>query len=310
MATRIYPYSQESSGAVTDSEHELLWSPIADGILPTETGSALNVTISGSSWQVAAGKMHIAGHILESTSTVSGSLPGAAAATRRSIVAAYVDRTQNPWTKGFELVLGTPGGGLPTLSKSRTGKYQVALRTIQTATSGSSIVLPDPAPRLEPVGLASLFQDPPSWRGYLGANTNYIHNGEYQLAGSFDTEYVRNGEWPQDGHSSIRRVPQRGFYTVNAQVRFSAGNGAAMTLHARVVKNPTSGQASGGTAVLHSLTPRSGSFEACVQVNGRVPLQEGETLGLQVAIIGGASVHRVGGERYETFMEIDWERPI
>jgi hypothetical protein len=148
----LWPYSQRNSGAVTDLEHEALWLPIADGILPGQPSTALAVSIGGGQWTVQPGRIHIAGHVLVIDEAASGPLPAGAAAERISVVCAFVDRTQSPWTYGVQLVQGSPGNGRPTISQSPTGVYRVPLRAISTSTAGAQTLLPDERVFLSRVG--------------------------------------------------------------------------------------------------------------------------------------------------------------
>jgi hypothetical protein len=152
MAVDLWPYSGRGSGAVTDVEHEYLWSGFADGILPGQPSNACAVINSGSSWTVQPGRILIAGHQLYLDTVQSGPLPTAGAATRRSIVCAYIDRSATPWAFGVQLVIGQPGSGRPSLSKSRVGLYQVPLRAFDTATNGTVTMLQPEAPVLTPAG--------------------------------------------------------------------------------------------------------------------------------------------------------------
>jgi hypothetical protein len=104
------------------------------------------VGISGSTWTVQPGRIHIAGHVLDVNPAQSGPLPGGSTSTRRSVVAAFIDRTQSPWTYGIRAVSGTPGGGRPALSTSATGLYEVALRAFDTASNGATTLLADERP--------------------------------------------------------------------------------------------------------------------------------------------------------------------
>lgn len=152
MAVDLWPYSDRNGGAVTDLEHEYLWSADADGVLPGQAGNACQVGLSGSMWTVQPGRFRIAGHVLDMTTVQSGALPTASSATRRSVVAAFIDRTKSPWQFGVQLVPGSPGGGRPALSASRTGIYQAPLRALDTATNGTVTLLPDERIILTPAG--------------------------------------------------------------------------------------------------------------------------------------------------------------
>ena len=143
MAVDLWPYSGRNDGAVTDLEHEYLWSGSADGVLPGQAANACQVGLSGSNWTVQPGRFRIAGHVLNLDVTQSGTLPTSSTAVRRSLVVAYIDHSQAPWTYGVQLVTGSPGGGRPATTKSRTGLYQVPLRAMDTATNGTTTLLAD-----------------------------------------------------------------------------------------------------------------------------------------------------------------------
>ena len=143
MAVDLWPYSGRNDGAVNDVEHEYLWSGAADGVLPGGAANACQVGLSGSNWTVAPGRFRIAGHVLNLDVTESGTLPTSSTAVRRSLVVAYIDHSQSPWTFGVQLVTGAPGGGRPAITESRTGLYQVPLRAMDTATNGTTTLLPD-----------------------------------------------------------------------------------------------------------------------------------------------------------------------
>lgn len=152
MAVDIWPYSGRLGGAVSDLEHEYLWSAMADGVLPDQSGNPCLVGISGGQWTVQPGRFLIAGHVVDITTQQSGPLPELASATRRSIVTAYVDHSKSPWEYGVRLHPGAPGGGRPSLTRSRTGMYEVPLRAIDTAPSGNVTLLPDERVVLTPAG--------------------------------------------------------------------------------------------------------------------------------------------------------------
>lgn len=143
MAVDLYPYSQRSDGLMTDANHEDLWSAAADGILPGQAANAALTQISGGTWVVYPGKVLIRGHVLNITSNESGALPSAGASTITSVVVAYVNRNNTPWTYGCRLVTGTPGGGRPALTQSTTGLYEVPLRAFTTAPGGATTLLED-----------------------------------------------------------------------------------------------------------------------------------------------------------------------
>lgn len=142
----LYPYSGTRSGAVNDSEHEALWGGIPDGLLPGQASNALAVSVGGGSWTVQPGKFRIAGHVLDVDTLQTGTLPGGATATRVSVITAFVDRTQSPWTYGIRIALGTPGAGRPAVDPNPTGLYQVALRSFTTATNGATTLGEDERP--------------------------------------------------------------------------------------------------------------------------------------------------------------------
>lgn len=152
MAVDLWPYSGRGNGSVTDVEHEYLWSGFSDGILPGQASNACAVSNSGANWIVQPGRILIAGHQLYLDTAQSGPLPPVGSATRRSVVVAYIDRSKVPWQYGVQLVAGSPGGGRPSLSRSRVGLYQVALRAFDTATDGSVKMLQPEAPVLTPAG--------------------------------------------------------------------------------------------------------------------------------------------------------------
>lgn len=152
MAVDLWPYSGRLAGAVTDLEHEYLWSGAVDGVLPDQAGNACQVGISGPNWTVNPGRFRIAGHVLDLDVTQTGPLPEAGTATIRSVVVAYIDHSASPWTYGVQLVTGTPGGGRPALSTSRTGIYQVPLRGLDTATNGTTTLLADERIIITPEG--------------------------------------------------------------------------------------------------------------------------------------------------------------
>ena len=152
MAVDLWPYSGRSGGTVTDVENEYLWSGWADGVLPGQDTSACLVQTNAGQWVCYAGKVLIAGHVLNLDTAQYGSLPPNASATRTSIVVAYVDRSKSPWEYGVQLVLGAPGGGRPALSRSRTGLYQVPLRAMTTSPTGTTTMLQDERTLLQPAG--------------------------------------------------------------------------------------------------------------------------------------------------------------
>lgn len=154
MAVDLWPYSQRNDGRVSDLEHEALWRPIADGVLPGEPSTALAVSVAGGTWQVQPGRFHIAGHVLRLDDVETGAVPAPASQTRHCIVAAFVDRTTSPWTYGVRLVTGVPGAGRPALQRSISGRYEVALRSFTVAPNGTVNVLEDERPFLTPAGLA------------------------------------------------------------------------------------------------------------------------------------------------------------
>jgi hypothetical protein len=143
VAVDLWPYSGRNDGAVNDLEHEYLWSGAADGVLPGQAANACQVGLSGSNWTVNPGRFRIAGHVLNLDVTQSGTLPSSSSAVRRSLVVAYIDHSQAPWTYGVQLVTGSPGGGRPAITTSRTGLYQVPLRAMDTATNGTTTLLAD-----------------------------------------------------------------------------------------------------------------------------------------------------------------------
>ena len=142
----LWPYSQRLGGTVADLEHEALWRGATDYVLPGQVTSALGVGISGSTWTVQPGQIHITGHVLDIDTVASGALPGGSTSTRRTVIAAFIDRTKSPWVYGIHAVSGTPGGGRPALSTSRTGLYEVPLRAFDTATNGATTLLTDERP--------------------------------------------------------------------------------------------------------------------------------------------------------------------
>lgn len=152
MAVDLWPYSGRSGGAVTDVEHEYLWSGWADGVLPGQDSSAGLVQTNAGQWVCYAGRILVAGHVLNLDTAQYGALPPNGTATRTSIVVAYVDHSQSPWQYGVQLVIGSPGGGRPALSKSRTGLYQVPLRAMTTTPAGTTTLLSDERVILQPAG--------------------------------------------------------------------------------------------------------------------------------------------------------------
>jgi len=174
----IWPYSGRENGRVTDAEHGLLWSPIADGILPGEGSTALETTVSGSTWTTQPGRIHINGRVLHIDEVQSGPVPAAASATRYVTIAAYVDTTQSPWTYGVRPVLGVVGGGPPSLPKP-TGAYEVPLMTFTVAATGAVTVRSDDRVFLDKAGKPMVT----GWRNLslVGAFTSGSVTPQYRL---------------------------------------------------------------------------------------------------------------------------------
>lgn len=98
MARDIWPYDQRQGGRVSNLEHEDLLSAFDDGILPDEPSGSMAVSLSGGNWQVAPGKILVAGHVIQvSDSPIQGALPVAAGQTRVSWICAFIDRSTSPW---------------------------------------------------------------------------------------------------------------------------------------------------------------------------------------------------------------------
>lgn len=220
MAFDLWPYSQRESGpGVSDSEHEALWTPIADGVLPGESSSALAVSVSGGTWNVQPGRLHIAGHVLKLDSVESGAVPGPSTATRYCTVAAYIDRTQTPWTYGVRLVLGNPGGGKPSLSKSPTGRYEVALRSFAVAATGAVTVLDDERVVLEKAGRPVLT----AWKTLTLAGGFVIYDDTPQYRVLFDGRRVEfRGTVRRSDNAPMNASSGLTIATVPAEIRPSS----------------------------------------------------------------------------------------
>lgn len=313
VADDIYPYSQRNSGAVADLEHEKLWRPIADGIVPNADGTsptnALAVGRSGNNWTCQGGEFLIAGHVVVIDGLHSGELPGGSGGGDIvSLVCVEVDHGQSPWTYDIVLVSGTAGGGRPSVDMTQNAKYQVPLRSITTATNGAHTLGVDERPRLARVGLATLATDPPMWRGWLASNLPISPDNEWKTLGTMQQDISENGAWSQDGHSSIRVIPYDGVYEMYAQVRFSPGNQANASLQLRFVRNPDSGAATGGSELAISLQPRGAARTQTVQLARRDRLQAGDRIGTQVRLSDGSGVERESGSN-NTYIEFVWIRP-
>lgn len=239
LPTDIFPYSQRLGGQVTDLEHEDLWSPIADGILPGQVPTAMDVSVSAPNWFVEAGKIHIAGHVIHFDTQQSGPLPPAGAATRTSYIVAYIDHSQNPWEYGIDVVIGTPGGGAPQLSKSQSGRYEVALRTLLTFSNGSQSLVAGDEPRLQPVGLAQAY--PWTTINSLLTSTRAVYDKDVQIRRlphdvvAMRGSIKRSNDEPMDASGagfSLIRIPQE--YRPGGKRRSAVATGLAGAGSAKV----------------------------------------------------------------------------
>ncbi|GAA4981199.1 hypothetical protein [Actinopolymorpha pittospori] len=152
MAADLWPYSQRQGGLVNDLEHEALWLAVDDGILPGQPSTAFAVSTSAGTWTVQPGRLLIAGHVLSLDAQVPGSIPVPTSGTQQSVVVAYLDRTTAPWTYGVALRTGTAGAGRPTLPKSPTDRYEVALRAFTVDSTGAVTLLADERPFINRIG--------------------------------------------------------------------------------------------------------------------------------------------------------------
>lgn len=247
----LYPYSGTRSGAVNDSEHEALWGGIPDGLLPGQASNALAVSVGGGNWTVQPGRFRIAGHVLDVDTAQTGPLPGGATATRTSVITAFVDRTQSPWTYGIRIVLGTPGAGRPALSQSATAVYEVALRSFTTATNGATTLGDDERPYA--AGMP--------WQTYTPLWTNVGSN----------VFSVRTGRWRR---IAPKHVIGRIYVAMSVD---GTGSGTVTTSlptePARGIRHAFHGHAEGPAAILEAVCFAGGSgktVERILEVNSAV----------------------------------------
>lgn len=157
MAIDLLPYSGRNSGIITDAEHEMLWGAFGDGVLPGQSSNALRVSVSGGNYTVQPGRALINGHVFVNDEVVAGPIPSAAGASRYVLVTAYYNRLSNPWDKGIRLVLGTAGGGRPSIDRTVNGRYEFLLGGFIVPPAGSgATLLPDTPVVLDPASLAKM----------------------------------------------------------------------------------------------------------------------------------------------------------
>jgi hypothetical protein len=149
LAIDIWPYASRSSGAVSDAEHEILWSLLPDGILPGQAAGSGAVTVSAArAWTLAPAYFLVAGHVVYIDTTQSGTLATNAGAARMDQVTVYVDRSTSPWTKGVAIRQGTSGGGRPAAVRSRTVRWELVVAEAQVLNTGVGSLLIDYMPPL------------------------------------------------------------------------------------------------------------------------------------------------------------------
>lgn len=144
MAFDIWPYSDRSSGAVSDAEHEDLWTPELDGILRGQSADAFRVAVNGTAWTAQPGKAIVGGHVISSSGVASGNLAANNGSTDRiDAVVLRLDRTQEPWDYEVTIRQGTPGGGQPSISRDSAGVQELLLATIKVAPGSATSLLND-----------------------------------------------------------------------------------------------------------------------------------------------------------------------
>lgn len=196
----LVPYTQYNGGAVADIEHERLWSIIHDGVPPAPgvEASSFGVSLSGGQWHVAPGTFLIAGHLLTLTSgdNRSGNPPGNPSQPIQSLVYAFIDHSKTPWTYGVSIKHGVQGGGLPSMNRSLTGRYEVALRELTTGVAGATSLGDDRRIQLERVGKPQAvypqewdnisLRDPEGWWTYEGRTprSRFIGDDLVEIRGS------------------------------------------------------------------------------------------------------------------------------
>ncbi|MBQ0949254.1 MULTISPECIES: tail fiber domain-containing protein [unclassified Streptomyces] len=138
MSISSYPFDGQD---VSEGQYSYLFRELAShsGIADAVGGTGFNVygDSSGMQVKVNAGFAIVRGHAVQSTATETVTIAAASAATRYDRVVLRLDPTANRIT--IAVVQGTSGGGVPALTQTDTGIYELPLATVTVPIGAATI---------------------------------------------------------------------------------------------------------------------------------------------------------------------------
>lgn len=138
MSISSYPFDGQ---AVSEGQYSYLFRELAShsGVADSIGGTGFNVFGDSSGMQVKVnpGFAIVRGHAVQSTATEVVTIAAASAAQRYDRVVLRLDPTANSIT--IAVVQGTSGGGVPALTQTDTGIYELPLATVSVPVGAATI---------------------------------------------------------------------------------------------------------------------------------------------------------------------------
>ncbi|AKY03780.1 tail protein [Streptomyces phage Amela] len=210
MAQTSYPFDAQS---VSESQYSAYFKELQDsGVVGSSDSSTLKVTSAGTSMNlsVAIGAAIVRGHFYNNDSIATVTIAAADTAARTDRVVLRLDPAANSIV--LAVVKGTAGGGIPALTQTDTGIYEMVLANVTVGASVTSISAASVVDQRRYVGSRvgswSTALRPTSARvGRLGFNTDTLAWEFWN--GSAWTNLVQSVDW-----SSLSNKP--GSFTPSA----------------------------------------------------------------------------------------------
>lgn len=138
MAVTSYPFDTQST---TETQYSALFRELQDsGVVDTATGAGFAVSADGGGMRVfvQAGYAIVRGHAVQSTAVETVAIDPADGVGRFDRIVLRLDPTQNSIL--IRVVRGTPGGGIPPLTQTDTGVYELPLARVTVGANTVSVI--------------------------------------------------------------------------------------------------------------------------------------------------------------------------
>lgn len=140
MTITSYPFDNQTT---TETQYSNLFRELQDsGVADSPTGTGFKVGVgSGLTVNVQAGFAVVRGHAINSTAIEPVTVGAAAASERIDRIILRLDPTANAIT--ITVKAGTPGAGVPALTQTDTGIFELSLALVSVKPGASNILAAD-----------------------------------------------------------------------------------------------------------------------------------------------------------------------